>query len=206
MVAENALIVFAKPPVAGLAKTRLIPALGKDGSAEMHAKLLMHTLGSVSSPQNLENTWDTHLWCSNDPDNHFFIECEKRFGVTRHKQVGVDLGERMAHAIHTMLQSYQRVCIIGSDCPEMNSLKVSTVFSCLKTENDLAITPAEDGGYVLLAVKERLFPEIFSDIEWGGAGVFNQTISKIEALELNAKIQPTLWDVDEPVDLKRVNF
>ena len=41
---STALIVFAKAPVAGLAKTRLIPALGPDGAARLAERLLEHTL------------------------------------------------------------------------------------------------------------------------------------------------------------------
>lgn len=199
MTAKNALIVFAKPPVAGLAKTRLIPALGEDGAAAYHKKLLHHTLENVI----FEDKWDTHLWCSENTKHDFFQFCEKEFSLVLRQQINGDLGSKMAYAIEQMLKGYEKVCIIGSDCPLINVQKLQNVFNQLKKNDDVVITPAEDGGYVQLAVKRQLNPEIFAGISWGGAGVFQATLNNINRLGLNPVIQPTLWDVDEPEDLIR---
>jgi len=196
---KNALIIFAKPPVAGLAKTRLIPALGKEGAAQYHGRLLLHTLNNVV----MECEWDTHLWCSDNLKHPFFQSCEKKFSVDLHEQRGNDLGSRMYHAMNEMLKEYDSVCIIGSDCPILDVEKIRNSFACLKIKEDVVITPAEDGGYVLLAVKQALKPEIFSNISWGGSDVFQHTLDNMESLHLNSLIQPTLWDIDEPEDLNR---
>ena len=47
MNAGTALIVFAKAPVAGLAKTRLIPALGAAGAAALAERLLAHAVDAA---------------------------------------------------------------------------------------------------------------------------------------------------------------
>ena len=199
MTAKNALIVFAKPPIAGLAKTRLIPALGEDGAADYHKKLLHHTLKNVIC----EEKWDTHLWCSENTKHDFFQFCEKEFSLVLQQQIDGDLGSKMAHAIEQMLKDYEKVCIIGSDCPLINVQKIQDVFNCLKKNDDVVITPAEDGGYVQLAVKRQLQPAIFAGIRWGGADVFQTTLHNISRLGLNPVIQSTLWDIDEPEDMIR---
>jgi len=51
---STALIVFAKAPVAGLAKTRLIPALGPDGAARLAERLLAHSLQQASPTAHRE--------------------------------------------------------------------------------------------------------------------------------------------------------
>jgi len=197
---NNALIIFSKPPIAGLAKTRLIPALGEEGAAEYHGKLLRHTLTNVVC----EGEWDSHLWCSENMGHSFFQSCLADYAITLHEQSGDDLGERMANAIQSMLGEYESVCIIGSDCPVLNRDKIRIVFASLNSKDDVVITPAEDGGYVLLAVRQQLRTEIFSGIKWGGADVYRQTLNKVRLLALKPAIQPVLWDVDEPADLDRI--
>lgn len=207
LLTKNALIVFAKPPVAGLAKTRLIPALGAAGAAAYHAKLVKHTLVNVvcdnRSGKLYENKWDTHLWCSENKSHDFFLSCLSEFSVTLQEQSQGDLGERMFHAMHFMLKKYDKVCIIGCDCPVLDRNKITEVFARLMSKNDVVVTPAEDGGYVLMAVKQQLMSEMFSSIQWGGADVFERVLYNLRGLNLNPLIQPTLWDVDEPEDLNR---
>ena len=45
------IVIFAKAPLAGLAKTRLIPALGQQGAAELAKRLLGHTLREALAAQ-----------------------------------------------------------------------------------------------------------------------------------------------------------
>ena len=203
---KNALIVFAKPPIAGLAKTRLIPAIGEAQAAEIHGKLLIHTLSNVVFTSEKDNRWDTHLWCSEKPEHPFFQVCQRQFNLKLHVQSGNGLGERMAHAMRHMLNEYEKVCIIGADCPVIDRDKIHQVFASLNKNDDVVITPAEDGGYVLLAIKQQLLDNIFTDIEWGKADVYQRTLTNLRNLNLNPVIQPTLWDVDEPADLKRINL
>ncbi len=201
---SNALIVFAKPPIAGLAKTRLIPALGEAGAASFHGELLTSTLKRVVVLNATEKEWDTHLWCSQDMAHPFFQACLSNFPITLQMQSSGDLGARMAHAMQLMLNDYDNVCIIGADCPVLDADKIREVFTLLKSKNDVVITPAEDGGYVLMAVRQQFYPVIFSGTQWGGTDVFQHTLDNVRALKLNPLIQPTLWDVDTPEDLTRL--
>ena len=43
------IVIFAKAPVAGLAKTRLIPALGAETAARLARRMLLHTLQEASA-------------------------------------------------------------------------------------------------------------------------------------------------------------
>ena len=54
----TALIIFAKAPVAGLAKTRMIPALGAQGSAGLAQQLLWHAV-----QQAAQVPWDALELC-----------------------------------------------------------------------------------------------------------------------------------------------
>ena len=51
---------------------------------------------------------------------------------------------------------------------------LSAAFDALK-ENDIAIGPAVDGGYYLIALSKPV-PELFTDVNWGTEAVFDTTI------------------------------
>src|SRR2546427_314848 len=87
-------MVFARAPTPGEAKTRLIPALGAAGAAALHRRLVMHCLGAATDAQ----LGPVELWCAPDAGDPFFRECERRFGVSLRSQGQGDLGTRMQGA------------------------------------------------------------------------------------------------------------
>ena len=101
------IIVFAKAPVPGAAKTRLIPALGEWGAARLHARLVRHAvrtaLASGCGPVELHGT----------ARHSFFRSLKTRFRLQR----GRDLGERMYRA----LSRNPGAILIGTDCPELTA-------------------------------------------------------------------------------------
>ena len=99
-------------------------------------------------------------------------------------------------------EHYENIIIIGSDCFELTSEIISLSFSLLE-KNDVVIGPAKDGGYYLLGMK-KMYPTIFENIPWSTSEVFNQTIQKIQLLNLNYELLPVLSDVDTVHDLPDV--
>ena len=95
-----------------------------------------------------------------------------------------------------------RVLLIGTDCPALTPqhlIDASNALDC----HDAVITPAEDGGYVLLGLK-RCPPEIFAGVNWGSEHVLAQTRDRLAALRWSWHEQPALWDVDRPADFERL--
>lgn len=195
---KNLLIVFAKPPIAGLAKTRLIPQLGAEGAAELHSQLVMHTLVNLINPAQ----WETQLWCSTEINHNFFQKCHKIYQVNRRLQIGNKLGDRMYHAMLTSLESYDNVCLIGTDCPVLDKPVIEQAFSRLKNV-DMVFNPAEDGGYVLVSAK-KLDEKIFQKVTWGTDAVMRQTKDNAKEKNFQLALLPTLWDVDVPEDLLKL--
>ena len=121
-------------------------------------------------------------------------------GFFGEQQEGNSLGEKMHHAFETLFKmGYKKCVIIGSDCPGLKKEIVENAFADL-SENDVAIGPAEDGGYYLLGMK-KLIPTLFINKEWSTQNVFKQTIVDLENLSLTYKILPVLNDVDEEKDV-----
>jgi rSAM/selenodomain-associated transferase 1 len=186
--------VFAKAPVAGAVKTRLVPTLGADGAARLHEALALHALATATQvkPSSLE------LWCAPDAAHPFFAGCAARFGCRLRVQRGADLGARMADAFAHSAP----LVLIGTDCPALTASHLVRAWQALAA-NDAALAPAEDGGYVLIALA-RAAPSLFLDMAWGDAGVMARTRERIAAAGMRCAELETLWDVDRPADYARL--
>ena len=197
---DAALIVFAKAPVPGAAKTRLIPALGAAGAAALHARLVRHCL-RVARPLFEEIT----LWCAPDAAHPFFAECAAEFGVPLRAQDGVDLGARMAHALHTTLAQMPRALLIGTDCPVLNAPTFAEAVDALHA-NDGVFVPVEDGGYALVGARATALPLAlwFAGVAWSTASVMQTTRERLTDQGQTWHECAALWDVDEPADLARL--
>jgi rSAM/selenodomain-associated transferase 1 len=192
------LLVFARAPVPGEVKTRLIPALGADGAAGLYARLLERTLTTASTAA----VAPVDLWCAPDIGDPAFATAEARWGVALYEQTQGDLGERMCHALGTALIGRQKAVLVGCDCPALSAAALDAAFAALD-DHDVVLGPAEDGGYVLIGLR-RLSPVLFEGIEWGGDRVLRQTRSRLVALGWRWHELPMLWDVDRPEDLARL--
>jgi rSAM/selenodomain-associated transferase 1 len=191
------LAVFAKAPVAGEVKTRLAPLLGDDGAARLHAALTRRAIASAVRAR----LGPVELWCMPDVKHAFFTRCRDEFGVTLHRQRGADLGERMANAFARAHAQGDAMLLVGSDCPALTPARLRSVARALEGRHAV-LTPAEDGGYVLVALK-RPAP-IFEAMPWGEATVMEQTRERLGRARLRWKEMPTLWDVDRPEDYVRL--
>lgn len=188
------LIVFAKAPVPGQAKTRLAPAIGIDAAARLASRMLAHALrvGFASGIGPVE------LCCAPDSSHPQFKRAASE-GVIVSEQGGGDLGERMQRALARGLRTYRSVVLIGTDAPGLDAEVLRSAAAAL-SENEVVIAPAADGGYVLVGLS-RPAPGVFKDIAWSTPQVMAQTRARIEALGLSFWELPTLHDVDEPDDL-----
>lgn len=199
MIPDTAILVFAKAPVAGAVKTRLLPRLGADGAALLHRRLLQQALATAAAaaPSALQ------LWCAPDDSDPFLRAAAARHGASLHAQQGKDLGERMAHAFAQALRRQGRAIGIGCDCAVLDVQHLQDAAAALGAGADAVFAPAEDGGYVLAGLA-RPVPEIFSGIAWGGPGVMADTRRRLRAAGLRWHELATLWDVDRPGDHQRL--
>lgn len=192
------LAIMAKAPVPGRVKTRLIPALGAERAAVLHAGLLRRT-GRTMLRANL---CPVQIWCAPDTNYPEFLDLEQRGAVLKVQCRG-DLGARMAHAAREAIETAHQVVIVGTDCPVLNPTYVKHAIAALMSGNDAVVGPAEDGGYCLLGLN-RIDDELFRDMPWGGERVLNETRRRLDRLRWRWCELPVLWDVDRPEDLRRL--
>ncbi|MBK5966703.1 hypothetical protein CCR95_22145 [Thiocystis minor] len=193
------LILFAREPIAGQVKTRLIPALGAEGAARLYRRLLAIALRAGAATPCARR----QLWCTEAPAEGG--ECARlaaSHGFTWHRQPDGDLGARMAAAHEVALTSSDRAVLIGSDCPGYMPAYLSAAFAALD-KHDAVLGPAADGGYVLIGLR-RPAPALFANIHWSTPAVLAETRATLGRIGLTWTELPTLRDLDLPEDLVEV--
>lgn len=192
-------IVFARAPQPGAVKTRLIPLLGAEGAAALHARLVKHALSTARAA----SFGRIELHCAPDGGDPFFQFCAGHYGITARAQVGSDLGERMGAAFAQALIAHTRVLLTGSDCPALTARHLRQADRALRDGADAVFVPCEDGGYALIGLK-RADAKLFHGIAWGGATVMAETRARLKQLGWTWRELETLWDVDRPQDHARL--
>ena len=189
-------LVFAKAPIPGEVKTRLIPALGAEAAADLQARLTRRAVEMAVS----SNVAPVEIWCSPDDQHPSF----RALGLPRRIQRGRDLGERMADGFHASLAHSRFAILIGTDCPAMTGDYLRDAAERLAHGEDAVLGPAEDGGYVLIGLR-RYDPRLFAGIAWGTAQVLSATRARLAQSGCHWHELPYLWDVDRVEDLERIS-
>jgi rSAM/selenodomain-associated transferase 1 len=190
------IVIFAKAPVAGLAKTRLIPALGAEGAARLARRMLLHALREASTAA----VGPVELCVTPHPSDPVWQGLNPLQGVCWTEQVEGDLGVRMADAARRASTVGEPVLLIGTDCPQLDAMHMRRATELLH-DNDAVLYPTFDGGYVLLGLR-RFDPRPFEQIPWSTADVADRTIERVRELGWSLTVGGMLHDIDEPIDLQ----
>ncbi|HZF43236.1 MAG TPA: TIGR04282 family arsenosugar biosynthesis glycosyltransferase [Sphingomonadaceae bacterium] len=194
-VAPVRIVIFAKAPVAGAVKTRLIPALGADGAARLAERMLAGTAAAAVAA----GLGEPEVCAAPHPEKPEW-EPFRPNGVRMTDQGEGDLGQRLARAAARVIGAGEGVLLIGTDCPDLDAARLRDAAERLRT-HDAVIHPAADGGYVLLGLA-RFDPSLFARIAWSTSSVAADTIARVRALGWTLDIGETLRDIDEPADLQ----
>lgn len=186
------ILVFAKAPVAGRVKTRLIPTLGADGAARLAAAMLARTLEQAKAAGEVE-------LCADPAPDHPAWHGHVPEGIRVSAQGSGSLGERLARATKRVVGEGAPLLLIGTDCPELDSGRLRRAAAALE-RCDAFLHPTADGGYALLGLR-RFDRSIFDGVAWSTSRVAEQTLERLDALGWTVQIGATLRDVDEAADL-----
>ena len=190
------IVIFAKAPVAGAVKTRLIPALGAQGAARLALRMLTHTVTEALAA----GAGPVELCVSPSPAAPVWPSFALARNVCWSDQGDGDLGTRMARAVRRVIEAGESILLIGADCPELDRNQLRHAAESLH-RHDATMFPTVDGGYVLLGLK-RFDTAIFKDIEWSTSTVAAATLSRLEQLGWTVQHNPAVRDIDQPDDLK----
>lgn len=193
---KTQIIVFAKAPVSGKVKTRLIGELGSSNAARLAELMLYSTLEKSLSA----NTDIVELCCAPDINHEDWVGFCINDNIIISIQGDGDLGQRMARAANRAINNGYSAILIGTDCPSLTANMLNEIIADL-AKNDCVIIPAYDGGYVLLALNTFNIA-IFKEIKWSTNEVCQKTIDIIQSLGLKLLIKPPMRDIDNKEDLQ----
>jgi len=193
-------LIFSRYPIPGKAKTRLIPALGAAGAAQLHRQMTEAVVATAQATDLFNTKTDSGITI------HFTGAELKQFrawlgpDLQYLAQPPGDLGQRIESAFNTAFtQGSEHVIGIGTDIPALSPVILTQADQGL-TQHDIVLGPAADGGYYLIGMSS-FHGELFTDIEWGTEHVYEQTLATCTRLGLNILTLPLLHDIDRPEDL-----
>ncbi len=193
----RALLLFTKPAIAGRVKTRLVAGgVSAEAAAIVQAAFLVDLVERFSAADLSLLPW----WALEAG------ESVPEWPPNGSRQPEGDLGARLAHAFRASAEAVPDLrfaAAIGTDCPDLTVATVDRAFAALEQGVDLAIVPAEDGGYALIAVRPDAVPRrLFDEIPWSGPRVLETTLARAAELGLSTKLLEPARDVDTIADLR----
>jgi uncharacterized protein len=195
---DAVILLYAKAPVEGEVNTRLIPDIGVKRATELQQELIQDRLSMLTG----DRLCDVRLMCSPDQNAEYFIQCAGQYPVALFAQMGEELGERMYSGISEALRSYKYCIVIGTDAPSLGTDIIRQVLEKMLAGADVVIVPAEDGGYVLIAMRQA-YGFLFQGINWGSAEVMQQTRDRLNREKVSFVELGACWDVDRLEDYQR---
>ena len=188
------LIVFVKSPRPGKVKTRLAQSVGSRAACLIYQILVSRVLAQIRSLRSVQLRFhpanaskEIREWC--------------RRGWTVAPQGAGDLGQRLKRAFRQAFSTrWERVAIIGSDCPEVTARDIEHAWNALEG-NDVVLGPAHDGGYWLVALRQSI-PKLFSKIPWSTDRVLATTLANAKSAGARVHLLRELADVDTEDDWK----
>ncbi len=195
MNTSTTVIVMAKAPVPGFAKTRLVPALGADGAAALADRLLHATVAQVIAAA----IGPVDLCCAPSRAHTAFASFVGRAGIDLSDQGEGDLGVRMTRAFERSLRKSSCAVLIGTDAPALDAAMLARAANALG-DADAVLVPAFDGGYALIGLR-RAAPSLFDDMPWSTPAVMARTRERLAVAGLTHIELPAVADIDEAADL-----
>ncbi len=186
-------MVFARAPVPGRAKTRLIPVLGRRGAAGLQEALLEDALHKI---RDFPASRTLYLSGSKIPPQVIFATLELR------RQRGRNLGERLENAFLELLEKHSGAVVVGTDSPLLSRPRLRLALNELKA-SDAVLGPCPDGGFYLIGLR-RFSPGLLKGVRWGSRFAFADTRRRLLAAGLIcSKLEPC-GDIDRPRDFARI--
>ena len=194
MINRRVLTLFAKAPVAGKVKTRLISKLGVTGAQELYERLLCR---SIEIAENVPLTRKIFYATPESSSAYFHRFDDWQLAL----QQGDTIGDRMADVFSSHAAARCSVVLLGSDICDFTKDDLEQAFRALESGFEVVIGPSHDGGYWLIGSRLNTLP-VFENIMWSSARVFNQTRTLLARSGVSFHVLPIRHDIDTPKDLR----
>ena len=190
---QNTLIVMTRAALITRVKSRLAPELSQRQRLQFHR---------ASVNRLLQLTTQTSFSLRIYQSSHSRLQSPYARSAYALQQAG-DLGQRMQQAIEQELRTSQRVLLIGSDCLEIGLEPIIKAFESLQHRRSVVFTPANDGGYVLVGMRQAC-PALFRQMPWGSSSVLERSVERAKQAGRKIALMPCLIDVDNYADIEQL--
>ena len=206
MSSRTVVLVVAKAPVPGRAKTRLTPPASADQAAEIAAASLLDTVDAVRSvPSGISAVaWAGEL--ADAPRREEIAAALEDATVVAQRGRTFDARLAAAHADVGRALPGHPVLQIGMDTPQVTRDLLAASAEPLHAASgpDAVLGPASDGGWWALGVREPSCAEVLRSVPMSRSDTGDQTLRALRAAGLRVELLPELSDVDTMVDAQRV--
>lgn len=193
----DALIIMTRVPIPGQTKTRLMDILSGTECAELHTAFLRDIFITF---EQLKDDVAIYLTYTPEDSLHILDPIIPPY-IETFPQSGEDLGDKMRHAIETVLvKGYKKVILMGSDIPDIKAEDIRDAFRIMD-DYDIVFGPSYDGGYYLVGMKKRNDSLFAINKKWGGKSVLESTIDKGNNQGLSIGLAKKYQDIDTKEDL-----
>src|SRR5438045_5834519 len=198
-----ALAVMTKAPQAGRVKTRLVPPLTPEEAAELNKCFLRDTAAAISNAAGSDIACGIAVYTPIGAESAYTDILPTDFSLL--PQRGDKFGERLYLALEDLFKcGFESVCLIDSDSPTVPAESFEQAVELLSTSEDCVVLgPSDDGGYYLIGMKKP-HRQLFEKIDWSTERVLNQTMQRAIEIDLEVKLLPTGYDVDDGASLRRL--
>ena len=185
--------IFAKPPVPGEVKTRLIPALGPQGAAGLARRMLLKTWQSVEACPGVRPVLAT----TRAGDFPMLVPFEDLW-----LQGEGDLGNRIERILTRGLREAKVAIALGADTPSLTVAHLQTAVELTQT-HDAVLGPSPDGGFYLLALR-RCPVGLFTALPWSAPNTRDALLERLRHHHMTVAQLESLPDIDTPEDLRHL--
>lgn len=189
------IVILTRIPQLGHGKTRLQDFLTEQERYQIIKQLL------ISTVQVCEDVAD-HLiiaYEGTEKDPKVLQQfTSKKCSTTYIPQQPGDLGERMYHAL---CEGGTDTVLVGSDLINLSTSHLNEAFNQLNQGIDVALGPAEDGGFGLIGMRKPR--NLFSEMTWSHRHVCHHLCQRITRSNLTYTFTDMLVDIDTKEDLIR---
>ncbi len=199
MKVQVQVLVMAKAPVAGEAKTRLGAVVGMEAAADLAAAALLDTLAVCrqvfGGACHLALDGDLDLARRGDEIGAALV------GWSVFRQQGVDLAERLVHAHRAVATDVEGpVLQIGMDTPHLTPALLRSVAESLENGAEVIVGPAEDGGWWALGVRDGRDAHVLAEVAMSQPDTCAATVEAFLRAGSAVVSAPRLTDVDTVED------
>ena len=197
---SGAVVVLAKSPVPGVAKTRLAAAVGDGRAADLAAAALLDTLELCA--EVFSSGFRVAALAGDLADARRGEELAAALeGWHVIEQRGGGLGERICHALHeTHRLTGGPVVLVGMDTPHLRARVLAEVAETVAATGLPVLGPATDGGWWVLATADPRQADGLADVPMSRPDTYDRTHEAICRVARRVAPAPVMRDVDTAAD------